>query len=127
MLNRFASLCYLVPPFAAVVLACLIILGLVSGCSRAPIQGRQITAAPEIRHAQHFETELVASSPQQCIVRTKLPNQRLAGTWVDERNSALRAALMEARACCDNPKLRFVADWMVGFTAYEAHFDCPEP
>ena len=127
MLKRFASVCYRVRPITASVLVCSIILGLASGCNRAPVQGRQITAAPEIRHTQYFETELVLNSPRQCIVRTKLPDQRLAGTWVDERNSALRAALIEARSCCDNPQLRSVADWMVGFTAYEAHFDCPEP
>ena len=96
------------------------------GCTEVPVQGRQITAAAPIRHAQFFDTELINAQSNQCIVRTKLPDQRLAGTWVDERNSALRAALSAAKRCCAVPRLISVEDWMVGFTAYEATFTCAE-
>ena len=124
MLKRFARVYYRVRAHALLLGLCLLLL---AGCSDVPVQGRQITAAPEIRHAQFFETELVSMSAEQCVVRTKLPDQRLAGTWVDERNSALRAALDEARRCCDEPQLLSVVDWMVGFTAYEASFRCVRP
>ena len=106
--------------------AMILSLALLSACNQNPVLGKQITTAPEIRHAQYFETELLSAVGEQCVVRTKLPNQRLPGTWVDERNSAVRAALDEARRCCSEPRLLEVADWMVGFTAYEVRFDCSE-
>ena len=92
-----------------------------------PVHGRQITAASPVRHAQHFEAELISFNRERCVVRTKMANQRLPGTWIDERNSALRAALHEAKQCCDNPRMQSVDDWMVGFTAYEATFICANP
>ncbi|MGR8948793.1 MAG: hypothetical protein ACU84Q_12145 [Gammaproteobacteria bacterium] len=100
---------------------------LLSGCADKPLHGRQITAAVPLRHTQHFEAELLSFIRGRCVVRTKMPNQRLPGTWIDERNSALRAALYEAKQCCDNPRLQSVEDWMVGFTAYEATFICQSP
>ena len=102
------------------------ILVLLIGCTEVPVQGRQITGAAPIRHAQTFDTEVVSAQAGQCIIRTKLPDQRLPGTWIDERNSALRAALDEAKQCCTSPRLALVEDWMVGFTAYEATFLCAE-
>lgn len=105
-------------------ISCIVVL--IVGCAEVPVQGRQITAAAPIRHAQFFDTELISTESNQCVVRTKLPDQRLAGTWIDERNSALRAALSAAKRCCGEPRLVSVEDWMVGFTAYEATFVCAE-
>ena len=97
---------------------------LVVACSEQPVQGLQITGAPPIRHGQLFETEIVSGTPERCIIRTKLPEQRLPGSWLDDRNAALRAALETATICCADPQLSLVEDWIVGFTAYEASFRC---
>lgn len=137
MLNRCAKVCHLhhgwLPTKGSAALRSYLargsvcILLVLAGCAEVPVQGRQITGAAPIRHAQTFDTEVVSASEGQCIVRTKLPDQRLPGTWIDERNSALRAALNQAKQCCPSPRLALVEDWMVGFTAYEATFLCPEP
>lgn len=105
------------------------IFGLLAGaflqaCSHQAVHGPQITGASPIRHGQQFETQVVSGTAQRCIIRTKLPEQRLPGSWLDDRNSALRAALETAATCCMEPKLTMVEDWMVGFSAYEATFSC---
>ncbi len=102
------------------ILACV----LLQACSEQAVHGPQITGASPIRHGQQFETQIVSGTSQHCIIRTKLPEQRLPGSWLDDRNSALRAALATAAVCCPDPKLTLVEDWMVGFSAYEATFGC---
>ncbi|MEM7468569.1 MAG: hypothetical protein AAF387_16995 [Pseudomonadota bacterium] len=130
MLRRFAPICHrhLDGEIRRIVCVALIFscCAHLVACSSHVVQGRQITGASPIRQAQHFETEVVSHDPTQCVVNTKWQNQRLPGTWIDERNSALRAALIAAQSCCEKPQLRSVEDWMVGFTAYQAKFDCLE-
>ena len=105
---------------------CLVTLAyvLLPACSEQPVQGLQITGASPIRHGQQFETQIVSGTAAQCIISTKLPEQRLPGSWLDDRNSALRAALETATICCPDPQLMLVEDWMVGFSAYIATFRC---
>ncbi len=97
---------------------------LLTACSKQPVQGLQITGASPIRHGQLLETQVVSGTAERCIIRTKLPEQRLPGLWLDDRNSALRAALERAAICCADPQLTLVEDWIVGFSAYEATFHC---
>ena len=67
---------------------------------------------------------LVDASADHCVVRTRLPEHRFAGTWIDERNSAVKAALTTARQCCNAPRIAEISDWPVSFTAYEIEFAC---
>lgn len=123
MLKRITRHCHIIDLFGARFICCWLIVVL-PACSELPVHGRQFTGASPIRHTQQFETALLNNSPESCVVRTKLPEQRQPGSWIDERNSALGAALAEAHHCCSNPRLVLVEDWMVGFTPYQATFQC---
>lgn len=102
-------------------------IGLVSltmvGCNGTPNYAN-VKSAPERSHRLQFETELVSAARSQCLVNVRLPGHRVAGGWLDERNSALKAATQTARACCADPKPALVEDWPVDFVAFNVAFEC---
>jgi hypothetical protein len=95
---------------------------LLPGCASAP--ARQITAAPLTRYGQAFETTVIAATTEDCVVRTRLPEPYSASAWIEIRNSAVHAALNAATACCAQPRVLRIEDWMAGFAAWEIRFSC---
>ncbi len=95
---------------------------LLAACAAAP--ERQITAAPLTRYGQAFEIKVLAASAQDCVVRARLPGPYSASAWIEIRNSAVHAAQRAATACCAQPQVAKVEDWMAGFAAWEIRFRC---
>ncbi len=95
---------------------------LLPGCVAAP--ERQITAASLTRYGQPFEVTVLAATTQACIVRARLPEPYSASAWIEIRNSAVHAAQKAAVACCRQPRVAKIEDWMAGFAAWEIRFSC---
>lgn len=73
---------------------------------------------------QPFETEVLQITTGGCQVRVRLPEPYSYGAWIDVRNEAIRAATRAASACCSNPQVQKISDWMAGFAAYAVDFRC---
>lgn len=95
---------------------------LLPACGPAP--ERHIAAAPLTRYGQVFEITVVASTAQDCRIRSRLPEPYSAGAWIDVRNSAVHAARIAAETCCARPRVDRISDWMAGFAAWEIRFTC---
>lgn len=98
-------------------------LALLAACRSLP--ERHITAAPLTRYGQGFEVTVLAATPLDCRVRTRLPAPYSLGAWIGIRNSAVHAARRAALSCCAEPRVLRVSDWMAGFAAWEVTFECP--
>lgn len=100
----------------------------VSGCARLPAQcakpSEQIPEAPHAQANRRLVTSLAQRDAQACHVKVRLPDETTASSWLVERDAAVRAAQAAAQACCANPRLKNVADWPAGFTAFDVEFEC---
>lgn len=67
----------------------------------------------------------MATTPQDCRIRARLPEPYSAGAWIEVRNSAVHTAQIAAQACCPQPRVAKIKDWMAGFAAWEIRFTCP--
>ena len=107
-------------------LVALLVLG---ACARQPAQcERPVGQMPEAPHAQQ-NRRLVTSlgSGAGCHVQVRLPDETRASTWLVERDAAVAAARLAAQSCCAAPRVKNIADWPVGFTAFDVEFDCAAP
>ena len=67
----------------------------------------------------------MATTPQDCRIRARLPEPYSAGAWIEVRNSAVHTAKIAAQACYPQPRVAKIKDWMAGFAAWETRFTCP--
>lgn len=45
---------------------------------------------------------------------------------MDVRNAALKMARGAAPACCENPRIANVSDWLAGYGAWKVSFECEQ-
>jgi hypothetical protein len=101
----------------------------VGGCAPLPARcARPLGEIPEMPHADH-NRRLVTSlaGGAGCHVKVRLPDETSASTWSSERDAAVAAATVAAHSCCAQPRVKNVADWPAGFTAFDVEFDCAPP
>ncbi len=107
----------------------LVVLLMLNACARQPAQcERPVGQMPEAPHAQQ-NRRLVTSLGEGagCHVKVRLPDDTRASTWLVERDAAVAAAQLAAHSCCAAPRVKNIADWPAGFTAFDVEFDCATP
>ena len=67
----------------------------------------------------------MATTPQDCRIRARLPEPYSAGAWIEVRNSAVHTAQIAAQACCPQPRVAKIKDCLAGFAAWEIRFTRP--
>lgn len=104
----------------------LLTLLIISACARHPAQcERPVGLMPEAPQAQQ-KRRLVTSlgTGVGCLVKLRLPDQTRASSWHAERDAAVAAAHLAAQSCCVEPRVKNIAAWPVGLTAFDLEFDC---
>ena len=105
----------------------LLALLIISACARQPAQcERPVGQMPEAPQAQQ-NRRLVASlgAGEGCHVKLRLPDETRVNTWLAERDAAVAAARLAAQSCCAEPRVKNIAAWPVGLTAFDLKFECP--
>ena len=101
----------------------------IGGCARQPAQCELPVGdkPPAPRAEQQRRLVASVSSGAGCRVRLQLSDDTRADSWLAQRDAALAAAEVAARACCAEPHAQNVAAWPPGTTRFDVEFGCVAP